>query len=84
MSLKIRLKRLGTKKRPCYRIVAIDSRSARDSRPIEELGYYQPVEKNVDSQVKLKEERIREWLNKGAVPSHTVKRLLNRRDITVK
>lgn len=84
MSVKIRLKRLGTKKRPCYRIVAIDSRSARDSRPIEELGYYQPINKDEEGQVKLNEDRIREWLTKGAIPSPTVKRLLNRRSITVK
>ncbi len=84
MSLKIRLKRLGTKKRPCYRIVAIDSRSARDSRPIEELGYYQPINKDEDAQVKLKTDRIQDWLKKGAVPSPTVKRLLNRQEITVK
>ncbi|THB66438.1 MAG: 30S ribosomal protein S16 [Spirochaetaceae bacterium] len=84
MSVKIRLKRLGTKKRPCYRVVAIDSRSARDSRPIEELGYYQPVCPDEEGQVRLKEDRIREWLKNGAIPSPTVKRLLNRNDITVK
>ncbi|GAB6091018.1 30S ribosomal protein S16 [Spirochaeta dissipatitropha] len=84
MSVKIRLKRLGTKKRPCYRIVAIDSRSARDSRPIEELGYYQPINKDEDTQVKLKEDRIKDWLKNGAIPSPTVKRILNHNNITLK
>ncbi len=60
----------------------IDSRAARDSRSIEEVGYYHPIEAE-DKQVVLKEDRIREWLGKGAQVSPTVKRLLNKNDIRV-
>lgn len=81
--VKIRLKRLGAKKRPYYRIVAIDSRLPRDGKSLEELGHYHPIEKE-EAQLVLKEERIKYWLGEGAVPSSTVKRLLNRQKITVK
>ena len=83
MSVKIRLKRFGTKKRPYYRIVVTDSRNQRDGKALEEVGLYHPIEKE-EEQVKLKEDRIKEWLSKGARPTPTVKRLLNARDITVK
>ena len=83
MSVKIRLKRLGTKKRPYYRIVVMDSRAARDGRTIEEVGYYHPIEEE-GRQVKIEEERIRSWLDKGAIPSATVKRILNKNNITLK
>lgn len=77
MSVKIRLKRYGTKKRPFYRVVVVDSRKPRDGRTIEEVGFYHPIEVE-EKQFIFKEERIREWLSKGAKPSDTVKRLLNR------
>ncbi|PIE04463.1 MAG: 30S ribosomal protein S16 [Spirochaetales bacterium] len=83
MSVKIRLKRLGTKKRPYYRIVVMDSRAPRDGRTIDEVGTYHPVEAE-ERQVTLKEEKIRDWLSKGARPSPTVKRLLNKNNITLK
>ena len=76
MSVKIRLKRMGAKKRPYYRIVVMDSASPRDGRSIEELGYYHPVEKQ--DQVKINEDRFKDWVSKGAIPSDTVKRLLNK------
>ncbi|UGQ17470.1 30S ribosomal protein S16 [Borrelia sp. RT1S] len=76
MSVKIRLKRMGAKKRPYYRIVVMDSASPRDGRSIEELGYYHPVEKQ--DQVKINEDGFRDWVSKGAIPSDTVKRLLNK------
>ncbi|MFA5569874.1 MAG: 30S ribosomal protein S16 [Sphaerochaetaceae bacterium] len=82
MSTSIRLKRFGSKKRPYYRIVVIDSAAARDSRSIEEVGLYHPIE-DEDKQVVLKEERIKEWLAKGAQPSATVKKLLNKHNIYV-
>jgi len=82
VSVKIRLKRFGTKKRPYYRIVIMDSRSARDSRTLEEVGYYHPIEKE-DSQVKLDVDRIKDWIRKGAQPTPTVKRLLNKNDIFI-
>ena len=83
MSVKIRLKRFGTKKRPYYRIVVIDSRNQRDGRAIEEVGIYHPIEKK-EEQVKVKEDRVKDWLSKGAQPSPTVKRILNKMNITVK
>ncbi|MCK4541850.1 MAG: 30S ribosomal protein S16 [Spirochaetales bacterium] len=83
MSVKIRLKRFGTKKRPYYRIVVMDSRAPRDGRTIEEVGLYHPIEVE-DKQLTVKEDRIREWLSKGATPSFTVKKLLNKKNIFVK
>ncbi len=83
MSVKIRLKRFGTKQRPYFRIVVMDSRKPRDGRSIEEVGLYHPIEKE-ENQLRLKEDRIKEWLAKGAVPTNTVKRLLNKQDIFLK
>lgn len=77
MSVKIRLKRIGTKKRPYYRIVVMDTKSPRDGRAIEEVGFYHPIEVE-DKQITVKEDRIKEWLKNGAKPSDTVRRLLNR------
>ena len=76
MSVKIRLKKFGAKKRPYYRIVVADSRCARDGSTLEEVGFYRPVEK--ENQVTFNAERIRDWLSKGAQPSPTVKCLLNK------
>lgn len=76
MSVRIRLKRFGTKRRPYYRIVVTDSRSPRDGRTIEEVGFYHPIE-IAEKQITIKEDRIREWLGKGARPSDTVRKLLN-------
>ena len=83
MSVKIRLKRFGSKKRPYYRIVVMDSRTARDGRAIEEVGLYHPIEVE-EKQLQVKEERIRDWISKGARPSDTVKRLLNKLNINMK
>lgn len=77
MSVKIRLKRMGTKRRPYYRIVVMDTKSPRDGRAIEEVGFYHPIEVE-DRQLSVKEDRVKEWLSKGAKPSDTVKRLLNK------
>ena len=83
MSVKIRLKRFGTKKRPYYRIVVMDSRAPRDGRTLEEVGFYHPIEIE-EKQTSIKEDRIREWLKKGARPTNTVKRLLNKNDFHIK
>ena len=83
MSAKIRLKLFGSKKRPFYRIVVMDRHAPRDGKALEEVGLYHPIEVE-ENQLQLNEERIREWLNKGATPSDTVKRLLNKRDIYLK
>ncbi len=82
MSVKIRLKRMGTKKRPYYRIVVMDSRAPRDGRTIDEVGFYHPIDAE-DKQIELKEDKIKEWLGKGARPSGTVKKLLNKNNITI-
>jgi small subunit ribosomal protein S16 len=81
--VKIRLKRLGSKKRPYYRVVVMDSRLARDSRALEEIGVYHPLEVE-EKQFSVKEDAVKEWLSKGAQPSPTVKKLLNKKGITVK
>ncbi len=83
MSVKIRLKRFGSKKRPYYRIVVMDSRTARDGRAIEELGFYHPIEME-EKQLELKEDKIRQWLDKGAQPSDTVRKLLNKKNFHLK
>ena len=72
----IRLKRLGTKKRPHHRIVVIQKSRARDSRAIEELGYYDPSKE--PPLLKIDVERARFWISRGANPSPTVKQLLKR------
>jgi len=77
VSVRIRLKRFGTKKRPFYRIVVMDSRSPRDGRVLEEIGLYHPIEK-AEKQVSVNEARVKSWMESGATPSLTVKRLLNR------
>ena len=79
MSVKIRLKRYGTKKRPFFRVVVVDSRKPRDGRTIEEVGLYHPIEVE-EKQFTVKEDRVREWLEKGAKPTDTVKRLLNKNE----
>nr|8FMW_P Chain P, 30S ribosomal protein S16 [Borreliella burgdorferi B31] len=82
MSVKIRLKRMGAKKRPYYRVVVMNSTSPRDGRAIEELGYYHPVEKQ--NQIKIKEDRMKDWISKGAILSDTVKMLLNKNNLNAK
>jgi small subunit ribosomal protein S16 len=78
MSVRIRLARGGTKKRPYYRIVATDSHSARDGRFLEKLGAYNPLlAKDNPQRVTLREERIRHWLSVGAKPSDRVCRFLD-------
>ncbi len=83
MSVKIRLKRYGTKKRPFFRVVVVDSRKLRDGRTIEEVGLYHPIEVE-DKQFIFKEDRVREWIDKGARPTDTVRRLLNKNEFKLK
>ena len=70
--LKIRLKRLGAKKAPTYRVIVINSTTKREGRPIEELGYYNPKTKDM----KLNKEAAEAWISKGAQPTDTVKYLI--------
>jgi small subunit ribosomal protein S16 len=83
VSVRIRLKRFGTKRRPYYRIVVVDSRRPRDGQTIEEVGFYHPIEID-EKQITIKEDRIREWLGKGAQPSDTVRKLLNNVNFRIK
>lgn len=73
MAVKIRLKRIGAKKSPFYRIVVSDSRSPRDGRFIEEIGYYNPLTE--PKIVKVDNEKALDWIKKGAKPTETVERL---------
>ncbi|VDG19783.1 30S ribosomal protein S16 [Lactiplantibacillus mudanjiangensis] len=82
MSVKIRLKRMGSKKNPFYRIVVADSRSPRDGRFIAQVGTYNPLTE--PAQVKLEEEDILGWLNNGAQPSDTVKNILSKAGVMKK
>jgi len=79
MAVRIRLRRMGAKKAPFYRIVVADSRSPRDGRFIEELGYYDPLKD--PAVVKINEEKALEWLKRGAQPSETVRSLFNKAGI---
>jgi small subunit ribosomal protein S16 len=78
MSLKIRLARAGTKKRPVYHIVIADSRSPRDGRYIERLGYFNPLlAKDHKDRLKLDLEKVKTWMAKGALPTDRVSRFLD-------
>ena len=74
--VKIRLRRMGAKKAPFYRVVVADSRFARDGRFIEEIGYYDPTKE--PSVVKIDAEKAKQWLDNGAQPTHTVREILKK------
>ena len=76
MAVRIRLRRMGAKKRPFYRVVVADSRMPRDGRFIEKVGYYNPMKEPPD--IKLDESKILKWIKSGAKPSHTVYCLMKR------
>jgi len=77
--VKIRLRRMGAKKSPFYRIIVADSRSPRDGRFIEEVGYYNPMTEPIT--LKVEEEKVQKWLASGAQPTETVKSLLTKSGI---
>ena len=79
MAVKIRLQRVGTKKKPFYRVVAMDIRERRDGVVIDTLGQYQPIA--AENQFSIDEEKVLEWLNKGAQPSDTIRQLLRKSGI---
>ncbi|NLK40210.1 MAG: 30S ribosomal protein S16 [Clostridiales bacterium] len=79
MAVKIRLRRMGAKKAPFYRIVVADSRSPRDGRAIEEIGYYNPLTNPAD--IKIDAEKAQKWLENGAQPTETVRSLLKKSGI---
>ena len=80
--VRIRLKKMGSKKRPYYSIVVQDSRKPRDGTTIEEIGIYHPIEAE-DKQIAFNEERARYWIGVGAQPSDTVKKLFNKKKFTL-
>ena len=82
MAVKLRLRRLGRKKRPFYRIIATDSRAPRDGRFIEEIGHYNPL--THPETVSVQEDRALYWLGVGATPSKTVRNILSRKGIILK
>lgn len=84
MAVRLRLKRLGRKARPFYRICAMDSRTRRDGPAIEELGHYDPLGKDEATQVSVDAERAKYWLSVGAQPSDTVRDILRRKGIIEK
>ena len=79
MAVKIRLRRIGAKKAPAYRIVVADSRSPRDGRFIEQIGSYNPM--TDPAEIKIDAEKAQKWLATGAQPTETVKSLLKKSDI---
>lgn len=79
MAVKIRLRRLGAKRDPFYRIVVADARAPRDGRFIEEIGYYDPLRK--PAEIKVDEEKARDWMNKGAQLTETVRSLFKQAGI---
>lgn len=79
MAMKLRLTRMGSKKRPFYRIVAVDSPTRRDGRALEFVGYYNPM---VDpAEIKVDTDKIKEWIARGARPTDTVRALLKKAGI---
>lgn len=81
MAVKLRLKRMGSKQRPFYRIVAIDSRSKRDGEYIELVGTYSPLE---DGKINIDEEKAIKWLKNGAIPTDTVKNVFSKAGVMKK
>ena len=82
MAVKLRLKRMGAKKRPFYRIVAADSRTKRDGIVIDEIGTYNPITE--PALIKVDEEKAIKWLSNGAMPTDTVKNLLSKTGVMKK
>lgn len=80
MAVKIRMKRIGSKKKPFYRIVVADSRSPRDGRFIEEIGYYNPISN--PKQFKVDSEKVTKWISNGAKPTETVAKLFKSYNVT--
>ncbi len=81
MAVRIRLKRVGRRHRPSYRLAAMDGRQARDSKVIEELGSFDPMSPDSGTQVTLKRERIAYWISVGAQPTDTVRGILKKQGV---
>ncbi len=84
MAVKIRMARMGRRHKPFFRINAVESRTPRDGRILEKLGHYDPILKDTDKQIVLDTERVKYWLDKGAVPSDSVSEILLRLGVKTK
>ena len=82
MAVKLRLKRMGAKQKPFYRIVAADSRTKRDGKFLENIGTYNPIKE--PAEIKVDEEKALYWLSKGAIPTETVRNILSKNGIMKK
>ena len=82
MATKIRLKRIGRRNRPFYRLIVIDSRKKRDGAAIEQIGWYNPIDNN--NSYEINDERILHWLGEGAIPSNAVKKIMKREGLTLR
>mgnify|MGYP002764627057 FL=1 len=82
MAVKLRLKRMGKKQAPFYRVVVADSRSPRDGKAIDEVGYYDPTKNPVE--IKINAEKAIDWLKKGAQPTDTVRSILSNQGVMKK
>ncbi|GAB1410258.1 30S ribosomal protein S16 [Desulfovibrionales bacterium] len=80
MALKLRLTRMGSKKKPFYRIVAVNSEARRDGRALDYLGYYNPMTNPAD--IKIDQEKVTMWMQRGAKPTETVQSLLKKSGLT--
>jgi len=82
MAVKLRLKRMGKKQAPFYRVVVADSRSPRDGKAVDEIGYYDPTK--TPAEIKIDEEKAIKWLNNGAQPTDTVRSILSNQGVMKK
>ena len=82
MSTKIRLKRIGRRNRPFYRLIVIDSRKRRDGAAIEQVGWYNPIDP--ENSYEIKDDRILHWLREGAIPSNAVKKIMKREGLALR
>ena len=82
MSTKIRLKRIGRRNRPFYRLIVIDSRKRRDGAAIEQVGWYNPIDP--ENSYEIKDDRILHWLGEGAIPSNAVKKIMKREGLSLR
>lgn len=76
MALKLRLTRMGSKKKPFYRIVAVNSENKRDGKALEIIGYYNPMTEPAD--IKIDPEKLKKWMDRGAEPTNTVRSLIKK------
>ncbi len=83
MAVRLRLKRMGRRHRPYYRMAAVDARAKRDGRVIEEIGLYDPLAKSPEAELTVEKERAAYWLSVGAQPSDTVRALLQRSGVVI-